>query len=721
MRLTVLVLAVLIAGCVGARPAGIATTSAPGAGQPATSPSASQPESTSPGVAVRLGECDFLYLTGVTAHLSRRSVDHLIVPRPLAESPAVGEPVDDVVVSHALAATAGGAPEMTCQIISRDNGRQVTIAVESRSRLPQLSLTAVLPGGIHPARYRRPEGFHATQAAIGPATRLLFDSLHDSRGDTYATFSGDVSIESSSGGYLVRARTGAATTKRVVLLRLYLETSNEKNDGVVKSALSVKRLAPPVPLREARRLASEWSLLPAADMTGMASPTDAMNHLPADRIDVLRRIYPLQPVRRVDRISDNTAWNLAISRPPEQWNVLVLSNPSVVAKTVTVSLDHLGISPPAQIRSAVYDFWRQQLLSVTDDVFEIDLPAGDCRVLSVRDVRPNEPCIVSTSRHITQGLPDLTDVAYDPQSITLSGRSALVGGEAYELRILLPIEQKSLEITAIDAAVASHLVRSDGPLRMITLESDTDQAVAWTIRFRKAHLPPLPPPPPARMSSHQNTRGVLLSWDAGESRPARYRIYRDGKPLATVAGSENQYQDSEVVYDATYSYTVRSVDWAGRESQPLPQGAHRTPTPADAYLTQLVPLSIQGPPPAPNRSVEGNPLRMAGRRYHRGLGTLPGSRIDYFLGKGYEQFSGEVGIDDATTSKGRARFEIIADGRLLFSSEPLAVGEQPQRFNVSVRGCRTLTLAVVKVDDSDAQVHANWGDTYLRASAAPGR
>lgn len=720
LRLVSLILTTLLAGCAGLRP-GIPPASSATISQPAIIPPATQPESSVPGVPLRLGDRDILYLTGVTAHLSRRSVEHMIVPRPLAQSPGVGELVDDVVVSHALAAMAGGAPEMTCQIVSRDNGRQVTVAVESRSRLPQLSLTAVLPTDVHPARYRPPEGFRATQTAIGPATRLLFDSLYDGSGGTYATYSGDVSVESSYGGYLLKARTDATMNKKVVLLRLHLQVPDHGEGTPLRPPLPIERLAPPVPLKEARRLASEWAVAPSAEVTAMTWLTEALNRLPVDRFELLRRTCPLQPIRQVDRFGDTTAWNLAIGRPPEQWNVLLLSNPSAVAKTETIGLKRLGISPPARSRLAVYDFWQQQLLAVTDEVFETDIPPGDCRVLCVRDVRPNEPRVLSTSRHITQGLTDLTDVSYDPQSMTLSGRSNLFPDEAYELRILLPIDQNSLEIATVDANMVSSLIRSHGPLRMVTLQSNTEQTVSWSIAFRRASLPLSPPPPPARMSTQQNTRGVLLSWDAADSRPARYRIYRDGKPLATVAGFENQYQDSDIVYDTSYAYTMRAVDWAGQESPPLPEGVHRTPVPANAYLTQLVPLFIEGPAPSADRNVGGNPLRMAGRRYHRGLGTVPGNRIDYLLGKGYDRFSGEVGIDDATTAKGRARFEILADGHLLFSSESLAVGDKPQRFNVPVNGCRRLTLAVVRVDDGDGQVHANWGDTYLRASATPGR
>jgi hypothetical protein len=637
-------------------------------------------------------------------------------------SPTTGETGDDVVVSYGLTAAGSGAPRMICEVTSRDDGRQVIVVIESRSRLPELSLTAMLPAGVRPARYRTPQGPYAVQLAVGPATRLRFDSLHDAADDRYVTFLGDVGFERASGGYMMKARTQATANKRIVLLRLDLQPAEKPEPHPAKPSPSLAQLAPPVSLKEARRRASEWAFLPAAERAAIPSPSQAVSRLPADRVDLLRRVCPSLPIHPVDRAGGALEWNLAIAGSLEQWNVLCFSNPSPIGETQSASLKSLGISASAGSRSVVYDFWQQQLVAITDDAFGIDVPAGDCRVLCIRDVRPNEPCIVSSSRDITQGLNDPVDVVYDAKSMTLAGRSSLVRGDPCELRILLPVGPQSLEIASVEAADASWLVRSDGPVRIISFESNNEETATWKIGFRKAASRVSLPPPPARMTSQQNTRGVMLTWDVGESRPARYRIYRDRKPLATVAGSENEYQDSTVVYDASYAYTVRSVDWAGRESEPLPQGVHRTPVPADAYLTQLVPLSVsQGPAPIPNRSVGGTPLRMAGRRYHRGLGTVPGTRIEYFLGKGYGRFSGEVGIDDDTTAKGQAQFEIRADDRMLFRSEPLAAGQRPQRFDVSLAGAQTLVLTVVAVEGSGAGLHADWGDTYLRASSSQGR
>jgi len=116
-----------------------------------------------------------------------------------------------------------------------------------------------------------------------------------------------------------------------------------------------------------------------------------------------------------------------------------------------------------------------------------------------------------------------------------------------------------------------------------------------------------------------------------------------------------------------------------------------------------------------NESVNGQPLRITGRRYSRGFGTTSGARVTYFIGGGYELFSGEIGIDDETQGKGSVVFEIHGDDELLFRSDVCRGGEPPRRFNVSVEERRLLTLTVADAGDGTEYDHADWGDAYLRA------
>jgi hypothetical protein len=53
-------------------------------------------------------------------------------------------------------------------------------------------------------------------------------------------------------------------------------------------------------------------------------------------------------------------------------------------------------------------------------------------------VRADEghPVVLSSSRHVTQGIVDVLAEKWDAASSTLSGRSRRVAGDPYELRIL---------------------------------------------------------------------------------------------------------------------------------------------------------------------------------------------------------------------------------------------------------------------------------------------
>lgn len=50
----------------------------------------------------------------------------------------------------------------------------------------------------------------------------------------------------------------------------------------------------------------------------------------------------------------------------------------------------------------------------------------------------HHPVLLSTSRNINQGLTDVLDEQWDPATQTLSGKSRVISGDPYELRIAVP-------------------------------------------------------------------------------------------------------------------------------------------------------------------------------------------------------------------------------------------------------------------------------------------
>ncbi len=98
---------------------------------------------------------------------------------------------------------------------------------------------------------------------------------------------------------------------------------------------------------------------------------------------------------------------------------------------VKVDLQKLGLPDGEYL---AFDFWRNQFLDPISSSKEFDVPPGSCRVIALVN-KADHPQLISTSRHVTQGLVDIEKVNWDDASKTLSGTSRVVINDPYELRI----------------------------------------------------------------------------------------------------------------------------------------------------------------------------------------------------------------------------------------------------------------------------------------------
>jgi hypothetical protein len=98
----------------------------------------------------------------------------------------------------------------------------------------------------------------------------------------------------------------------------------------------------------------------------------------------------------------------------------------------------------------------------------------------------DHPQVLSTSRHVTQGLVELSGEKWTARTKTLSSRVKLVGADPCELRIVTGSAQVvQVEVSRSDRAAgvrASHL--SHESLTRVKLESPVTREVSWTIRFQ---------------------------------------------------------------------------------------------------------------------------------------------------------------------------------------------------------------------------------------------
>ncbi|MGW0523115.1 NPCBM/NEW2 domain-containing protein [Crossiella sp. NPDC003009] len=110
---------------------------------------------------------------------------------------------------------------------------------------------------------------------------------------------------------------------------------------------------------------------------------------------------------------------------------------------------------------------------------------------------------------------------------------------------------------------------------------------------------------------------------------------------------------------------------------------------------------------------DGNPLRVNGVSYAKGLGTHAPSEVSVHLGGRCARFTALAGLDDETSSPGSAAFQVLADGVLRQETAVLRTGQAAVPLSVDVTGARTLTLRVTDGGDGRNFDHADWAEARL--------
>lgn len=115
--------------------------------------------------------------------------------------------------------------------------------------------------------------------------------------------------------------------------------------------------------------------------------------------------------------------------------------------------------------------------------------------------------------------------------------------------------------------------------------------------------------------------------------------------------------------------------------------------------------------PAKNKSLDGKTLTIAGKTFERGFGTHSVSSLLILLEGKATAFSAKVGIDDEVTGHdAAAEFEIYGDGRKLWSSGRMKVGDTARTCSVDLTGIKKLELVVADGGNGNYYDHANWVD-----------
>ena len=223
--------------------------------------------------------------------------------------------------------------------------------------------------------------------------------------------------------------------------------------------------------------------------------SDWIPGLPPERLEVLKRTMPAhgamaRPVDYFDSIMPSI-WLVTDTRRSVRRDVLGLFNWDSTNRTISCSSAKAGLDPTKTYYG--FDFWAGTPVAPFHGDFNFELPAESCRVVAVRPVEQH-PVLVSTSRHLTQGMVDVQDERWSDSAKTLSGTSQVVANDPYELRIAgLTGEHKpwrlvSATLSDSDAAAGvgvtpAQVQPSETGWLRVRLNSQTSRTVRWKLKF----------------------------------------------------------------------------------------------------------------------------------------------------------------------------------------------------------------------------------------------
>ena len=238
---------------------------------------------------------------------------------------------------------------------------------------------------------------------------------------------------------------------------------------------------------EQARLTSSW-----VSLTGQFFlVSDWLPNLPQERLEVLRRTLAhhdatARPVDYFDHALANT-WLVSDDRSGTRRDVIGLFNFYGKPLDIDYACAKLGLAEGKGYHA--FDFWANTLLDDITGSLKSSVPPNSCRVIAVRAVDCH-PVVISTSRHVTQGMIDLTDESWDAKAAALSGESALIANDPYELRIAGlhdgpgPWQATKVTVTPADAAAgvttASETAQN---LLRVTIKSPNTRKVKWSVTF----------------------------------------------------------------------------------------------------------------------------------------------------------------------------------------------------------------------------------------------
>ncbi|MFA7051768.1 MAG: NPCBM/NEW2 domain-containing protein [Kiritimatiellia bacterium] len=524
---------------------------------------------------------------------------------------------------------------------------------------------------------------------------------------------------------------------------------------------------PSLPLEQARAICS-WVALSGQ----MNSSSEEYANLPPERLDLLKRTMPSITAdtnivsRPVDLFENRVpgiwlAAGRATDRLPRR-RVAGLFNWENTAKRIDVSLAALDLADAGAC--IAFDLWSNALTPPFQGRLSHTLRPQSCAVLAVRPVL-DRPQLIATSRHITQGLIDVTAERWEAATRTLSGVSETVAGDRYELRILTytgdtdtpgrPARGYAVESAGITGANGYELTVAPGDglaarpddayanantpdapittlhepaveegLVRVAFTSGSGGPVAWRVTFSDRPAPPLLPAVRELKAAMPDRFGpVVLTW-RGNTRACEIR--RDGKVIAAAA-TGGLWHDAAVSSAQTYRYELVPYTLSGARGEPqsvafttpvIPRLGEPPPRP-EVPLDALTPLAVKVGWGAYKRGTALNgPLRLGAATYASGICIHADGHAVFTRDPSWKRFVAVVGIDESQRPQQQSSllFSVAveaADGRRVLDVSPVIRFGQRERWHFDVAlppDAERVVLLTESAGDGIKSDHGNWCD-----------
>jgi len=461
-------------------------------------------------------------------------------------------------------------------------------------------------------------------------------------------------------------------------------------------------------------MARAWASLQG--LTGQAlMSSDRLYDLSEERLDIIKRVYPAVDIRPLDLFPAGQfkkIWDLKISHLGRNYDVVGCFNFSQDASSGAELLwRDLGIAAGGLVH--IYDFWNKEYLGCWEKGYYVPLAPASCRLLALVPAE-DKPLLISTSRHITQGWVDLTDLVYDDSKMSYRGKSLMIKKDPYELRFGFPRNGQALKVKRARSSVGKAIIRNYQGWSAVSFNPESTAEVSWEVEFEPGESYQYPPKEPSNIRFKLKALDrVHVSWNALYDLNAGYMVNLDGQ--ANSHTPVNCCEISDLKPGVDHEISVHGVWWDGWLSGRAASAPLRLEQliPAEVDLSDIEPKSITSGWGTSkwDQAVSGQPLRVGNRVYKKGIGTHATSDIFYPVAGLFRSFEFACGLDAASPGDGGTiEFLVYGDDKIIWRSGRMTKDSLARRVALPIAPYMVVKLHVSDWADGNASDYADWLD-----------